>query len=412
MSIEIVSRALLRFSCITGQTIVFLVIVHALPARTWALQSKEHRTISAEVAGTFGFSPEAVQLMGQAATEPDLYDWNTAAAHAQTPNDESGKPSMTARAAEQQSEAYLRSQALSMRRELNANNVGNALYILGYALHTIQDYAAHLGMTDADHAFLANWKGHNPDLQPKSIELAREWTSEFFMAARDSLGPCDWEKLRLFTVRTGPGDHWREMPGVVAKRETDFADYGAYEALSGQFESIPEPQRSVRWLPYSLVHHSLIESFVGFLKDSSNDRSRLFVGEWLQTYSDGRTATVSITPIQPDVFSFYRKGSQKTWRMTASNVSLRGAVPVTKEDMTDTPDIVFAQAAAQLRSYLTLTLSESHDCKIVVQYEQDSIRWEMVRPSDGGAPHRTGRYQIRQKAPEESWSATLKRIKN
>ena len=298
-----------------------------------------------------------------------------------------------------------------MRRELGENNIGNALYILGYSLHTIQDYAAHLGMTNADHAFLA-WKGHNPDLQPQSVELARQWSREFFAAARNSIGPCDWEKLKLFTTRTGPGDHWREMAGAEAKRETDFSDYGGYEALIRQFESIPEPQRSVRWLPYSLVHQLLIESFVRSLKDSSNDKSRLFVGEWLQTASDGKAVTVSITEPQAGVFSFHRTGSEKTWRMTAGDITLRGSVPVARADMADVPDLVFARAAAQLQSYLTLTISESNECKILLKYEQDSMRWEMVRPSDGSAPYPTGRYEIRQKAPEASWTATLKRIKN
>jgi len=93
MSIVCFSRAPLGLPWIAGQTIMFLLIVRAFSCGVWALQSKDHRTISAEAAGSFGFSPEAVQLIGQAATEPDIYDWNTAAAHAQTPNDQSGKPS-------------------------------------------------------------------------------------------------------------------------------------------------------------------------------------------------------------------------------------------------------------------------------------------------------------------------------
>ena len=422
--------------CKIALFVISLLILSGFTSRAWALQSKDHRSISADAATSSGFSPQAVKLIAQAATEPDQYDWDTAAAHAQTPNDDSGRPTLSAQIAEQQTEAYLRSQAAALRRELNQNNVGNALYILGYALHTIQDYAAHLGMTNAEHAFLAVTTretpqdqrytvhesaptphlvrgGLNPDLQPQSIERAREWTREFFIAARESLGPCDWEKLKLFTARTEPGDHWRDLPGAEAKRETDFADYGRYEALIRQFKSLPDPQRSVRWSPSSQVHQALIRSFTVPLKDSSDDKSRLFIGEWLETHADGRTDKVSITAIQPGIFLYYLEGTSRKWRMTGDSTRLRGDFPVDKSGVAPSPpDFIFAQAAAQLKHHVSLTISESPDCKILYERAPDGLQWELAQSKDGSAPQPTGKYWIIPKDPALKDNATLKRLKN
>ena len=73
----------------------------------------------------------------------------------------------------------MESLAAQLRQQLNQNNFGNSLYLIGYAVHTIQDFAAHAGMTNADHSFLSR-EGHNPDATPEHIQRARVWTNEFF----------------------------------------------------------------------------------------------------------------------------------------------------------------------------------------------------------------------------------------
>ena len=59
-----------------------------------ALNSDDHRRVTQKAAAGL-FSPQAAQVLAQAATEPDVYDWDTAAAHAQTPNDSDGKPALS-----------------------------------------------------------------------------------------------------------------------------------------------------------------------------------------------------------------------------------------------------------------------------------------------------------------------------
>jgi hypothetical protein len=152
-----------------------------------ALNSDDHRGVTQEAAVGL-FSPQAAQLLAQAATEPDVYDWETAAAHAQTPNDSNGKPALSPSQAVEQCVSYLADKAKQFRAQLGAGNVGNAIYILGYTLHTIQDFSAHQGITNAEHSYLSFVRNLNPDEDARRVSQ-RLLTRSFIV---------DWLPIGLF----------------------------------------------------------------------------------------------------------------------------------------------------------------------------------------------------------------------
>ena len=107
--------------------------------------------------------------------------------HAQTPNDDDGDPTQSAEQAKAGTIDYLRNKLALLRDELSRGNVSNALYLLGYVLHTFQDLAAHRGMTNFDHSFLSYKASKNPDEDPGSISLANQWTMEIFALVRNNV---------------------------------------------------------------------------------------------------------------------------------------------------------------------------------------------------------------------------------
>jgi len=364
-----------------------------------------------DVSRSLGFSPQAVQLLGQAATEPDKYDWDTAAAHAQTPNDPHGRPILSTDLAKKACLQHMESLAAQLRQQLNQNNFGNSLYLIGYAVHTIQDFAAHAGMTNADHSFLSR-EGHNPDATPEHIQRARVWTNEFFSQLKRSLGACEWERLKVFTVRHNQTDHWRDLPAAESRREVDFGDYGKYEALVADFKKLPAPERSVRWLPVEPVHAAMINAFCDSAMDRGQDKGRLFEGEWSAKWSDGRNTTIDIKRLQSGAFSYQKIGSSRIWKMIGSGNVLQGVLPQEKDPKDEIPDAVWIQASSQLHLYLKLILSEENGCKIQITFEQDVLRLQMLRPGDGSAPRPTGKFLIVPKAPEGTDTGTMTLLKD
>jgi LDH2 family malate/lactate/ureidoglycolate dehydrogenase len=57
-----------------------------------ALSSSGHAVVTIEKAEKIGFSAAAVEVMVRGTEAPDFYAWTNPAAHAQTANDDHGKP--------------------------------------------------------------------------------------------------------------------------------------------------------------------------------------------------------------------------------------------------------------------------------------------------------------------------------
>jgi len=158
-----------------------------------ALEPSRHWSITYAAARNAHFSVSASRIIADGATAPDEFDWNTPAAHAQTPNDSQGLPILSVAAATQAFERYSQEKAAEMDSAIAGEDYGLALYRLGYTLHEVQDLSAHMGMTNAYHAYLSSI-GENPDDKPASIARAQLWTGDFLDAAATRTG-SRWQML-------------------------------------------------------------------------------------------------------------------------------------------------------------------------------------------------------------------------
>lgn len=96
-----------------------------------------------------------VDLIANAAGDPDFYDWATPAAHAQTfSSDETGKVGESQDVARKNFQEWMASYARKAIASCKANEASDAAYYFGYMLHAVQDLAFHEGITNAEHSFL------------------------------------------------------------------------------------------------------------------------------------------------------------------------------------------------------------------------------------------------------------------
>lgn len=139
------------------------------------------------------FSARAMAIVIDASQDPDLFDWDTPAAHAQTQAAADAMPANSALAQEEfvgWVRIYVRKAADACRRS-NDDGVREALYWLGYATHAVEDLAPHLGRTNPEHAYNADVENFNPDAQPLAIRLAEDIAGRFLKTAMEtSLKDC------------------------------------------------------------------------------------------------------------------------------------------------------------------------------------------------------------------------------
>jgi hypothetical protein len=169
-----------------------------------ALSSREHYRLTYQSAIHAGFSPAAAKVLAQGSVYADWFDWNTPAAHAQTPNDANGYPTQAIRESVMEYRSYLSEKTAQVLVMLSAGSFGDALFRTGYLLHAIQDLSAHEGITNAWHGAIASQPagscGPNPcspDSDPDRISRAGRWTDTFFLEAQTWMGPV-YSKLKLF----------------------------------------------------------------------------------------------------------------------------------------------------------------------------------------------------------------------
>jgi hypothetical protein len=154
-------------------------------------RTKGHYQVTTDVLGnhmpTFNlrFSQAAMYLVADASQDPDLFDWNTMEAHAQTAADSAGRATVTIAAAQLAwvnfVAKYIELAATECGQaagQPDSDHVRRALYFTGYALHAIEDAAPHRGRTNPEHSFNAHMNA-NPDIDPGAIDLATEMAETF-----------------------------------------------------------------------------------------------------------------------------------------------------------------------------------------------------------------------------------------
>ena len=144
--------------------------------------SPGHFELTEQVLKKFGFSKDAISIASEAAQDPDFYEWDTPAAHAQTKCDDiTGVTQETFENATSNYRAWITCHKSNL---LAQSKPEYALFFLGYLLHAIQDLASHKGVTNAQHAYesyidpTAKKKG-DCDHQPQNRTLGIQYSSDY-----------------------------------------------------------------------------------------------------------------------------------------------------------------------------------------------------------------------------------------
>lgn len=126
------------------------------------------------------WSARAVEIMTDAARDADFYEWGTPAAHAQTTNSEAGLIAEETGPAQQALAQWLRGYLQRAAAACAQQQPRQALYLLGYALHAVQDLAFHEGITNAEHAYLDY-------VQKQRVDTDVRYDEKFRLAVQASL---------------------------------------------------------------------------------------------------------------------------------------------------------------------------------------------------------------------------------
>lgn len=147
-----------------------------------------HFEVAKTEALRLGWSKGAATFLASASRDADTYEWNVAAAHAQTPNDPVTKLDPAPAGAIPAFREKIAEYVGTIRKACGENKPDRALYVLGYLIHAVQDLSTHAGQTNAEHSYRI-LIGDNPDANPKRVKRSRSWTSQVLSKfSRDECG--------------------------------------------------------------------------------------------------------------------------------------------------------------------------------------------------------------------------------
>jgi len=208
-----------------------------------------HWEVTAKVAEAIGFSPPGINVLCDAAQDPDFYDFGTLAAHAQTPDeaDLCGSDSFKRKVIiEEAIGDYVEWVSVQFRRctsSLEKGEVRLSLYWLGYALHGVQDLAVHKGITNGEHAS----SNENPDFQAADVALAFEYARSLLDAVRNALGQKGFDRLRNHDGE-GRLSFFEKHRVDIHPDGWDLDDrIGDYQAAGEKYKKIDPVPEPVRW---------------------------------------------------------------------------------------------------------------------------------------------------------------------
>nr|WP_316642662.1 hypothetical protein [uncultured Roseateles sp.] len=181
------------------------------------------------------FSGAAVEVLQQGSRDPDFFDWETPAAHAQA--DFNATTLEIVGSVEQAQTNFLRWTAAHLRAARSFCSQGKhqmALYRLGYALHAPQDAVFHEGISNPQHAYL-DLKGVGVDSSERydeKFELAVKATQQVLLLFKRAAGPSCWTNL---THWTGPGvemgSEWRLEASQRRRKDFTLSSWWRYRNL-------------------------------------------------------------------------------------------------------------------------------------------------------------------------------------
>ncbi len=208
-----------------------------------------HWEVTAKIAEEMGFSAPSVDILCDASQDPDFYDFETVAAHAQTPDEadlcgtDTGRRTAIIEKAQDDYLKWVHAHFQRCASGLQKGKVRFSLYWLGYALHGIEDLAVHKGITNGEHASAAD----NPDFEAADVALSYVYARRMLDEARSALGQDGFDRLRN---HDGDGSL-----GPFEKRSKEIHPGGwdidngilDYKAAGKRYKTIKPKPNPVRW---------------------------------------------------------------------------------------------------------------------------------------------------------------------
>jgi hypothetical protein len=233
-----------------------------------------HRDVTYDVLrNEFKFYAAAWEQAMDGSWEPDIYGWTDDAQHAQTPLDEDAlqiKPSSDYPDGKEARTKFVSKvvEIVQRVRSQCGTKPEVALYWLGYALHGVQDLAAHKGRSYAEHAWNSYCSNANCDSGPRSecdhatsqapckekdpddnienYELAKRFSVQLLRTVSEALGESCWEKLRTYNGRKLT--NIEKKSDLKLERDLTKTEYDKYKQSAVRFAALPPAQRQiVRW---------------------------------------------------------------------------------------------------------------------------------------------------------------------
>src|SRR5262249_33630867 len=151
------------------------------------------------------FSPAALDVIMDAAQDPDFYEWNTEAAHAQTRNDPATAVLVDVDQARSRFYDWERRHLALAETACNANQPRLALYWLGYAFHGVEDAVFHEGISNAEHSYRDHHLQEGIDCRQELERKVRQATAATGALAerfRQKVGSC-WGQMASWRPERG-----------------------------------------------------------------------------------------------------------------------------------------------------------------------------------------------------------------
>lgn len=202
-----------------------------------------HERCSRTALYEFGFSRQSRSCIAQASAWPDRFRWYHDAPHAQTPPPQS--PADAQRAA-QACATLLRTY---LRDIAEAPLPAAAVIWLGFALHLVQDLAAHEGRSKNEHALQVFLFWQNPDYQPRAYRGALAYSRLLLRFLQCTLPAERWQALQK-NVQPLSHDALLRLLGDTDFRFLSLLSFGL-DGVRYMFDR--SPHKRVRWNPETVL---------------------------------------------------------------------------------------------------------------------------------------------------------------
>jgi hypothetical protein len=190
-----------------------------------------HSDVTKNVLRQLKFMSEAQEIVADASQDPDFYGWKDDNSHAQTFANNDGTvrsgDEANGRIAKGEFRDWMRDKIRKINTHCEEDQPNQALYLIGYALHAVQDLAAHNGRTAVEHSWNSNCsdaacgmqellpistqttdhskstasvkpKEGDPDENPDNIRLAELYSQWFLQDVKSSLPDSCWLAMKTY----------------------------------------------------------------------------------------------------------------------------------------------------------------------------------------------------------------------